>query len=107
MFRMKGLQHQQSVFHNLINSVMTNRGYTHSGRNYFVDLVMGWKTSKQIVGETIENIKTEDARKITLEVTDDLLIAQCFVFFSAGFEASSTTLSYTLYELTKRFKRKC
>ncbi|XP_030767023.1 probable cytochrome P450 6a14, partial [Sitophilus oryzae] len=34
-------------------------------------------------------------------ITDDEIIAQCFVFFAAGFETSSTTTTYAMLELSQ------
>nr|QEL53081.1 cytochrome P450 CYP6A104 [Mythimna separata] len=95
------IKKQFQFFDNLITSVMTRREYKHSGRNDFVDLVMSWKINKQIVGESLQTSKSGEIRKVSLEATDDLLVAQCFVFFAAGFETSSTTLGFTLYEIAK------
>nr|CAD7423189.1 unnamed protein product [Timema monikensis] len=36
---------------------------------------------------------------IDIELTDNLLASQCFVFFVAGFETSSATMSFCLHEL--------
>ncbi|CAB3259457.1 unnamed protein product [Arctia plantaginis] len=95
------LSKQINFFQNLITSVMERRDYKSSGRNDFVDLVLSWKLNNQIVGDSIKSIKTGEVHKVTLTADDDLLVAQCFVFFVAGFETSSTTLSYTIYELAK------
>ncbi|KAJ8718250.1 hypothetical protein PYW08_002487 [Mythimna loreyi] len=95
------LKAQLVFFNNLITSVMSRREYKFSGRHDFVDLLMSWKKSHQITGDSIKNMKTGEHQKVTLEANDELLVAQCFVFFAAGFETSSTTLSYTLYEIAK------
>lgn len=36
-----------------------------------------------------------------LELTGDALVAQAAVFFTGGFETSSSTMSFTLYELAR------
>ncbi|MBN4841793.1 cytochrome P450, partial [Citrobacter braakii] len=98
------IKKQIAFFHNLITAVMGKRNYQPSGRHDFVDLVMSWKQSNVITGDSMKSLTTGEAHKVSLVADDDLLVAQCFVFFTAGFETSSTTLSYTLYELAKHPK---
>lgn len=35
------------------------------------------------------------------ELTDELFVAQCFIFWGAGFETTSSVLTFALYELAK------
>lgn len=72
-------------FMNAVKETVTYREQNHVKRNDFMDLLINLKNnpgSGEHGGLTIEQIA-----------------AQAFVFFLAGFETSSTTLTYCLYEL--------
>lgn len=88
-------------FKNLLLDVFASRQHKPSNRNDFVDLVLNLKLNEYVVGDSITNMKTGGEEKVRLEVNDDLLSAQCVMFFAAGYETSATTLSFTLYQLAK------
>lgn len=95
----------EMFFSNLLTGVFENRNYKPSPRSDFVDLVLNMKTNqKHIIGDSINNLKTGNEEKIKLELTNELLVSQCMVFFAAGFETSATALGLTLYELAKNPK---
>ncbi|XP_044590810.1 cytochrome P450 6B2-like, partial [Cotesia glomerata] len=55
-------------------------------KNDFIDLIMELQ---------------DNPEKVDIKLTDTLLTSQLFVFFLAGFETSSTTMSNALYELAQ------
>lgn len=59
-------------------------------RNDFMDLLIQLKN-----GSDLENENAKQSEKLSLEE----VAAQAFLFFAAGFETSSTTMMYCLYEL--------
>ncbi|XP_053617329.1 cytochrome P450 6B5-like [Plodia interpunctella] len=89
-----------SFFHNLLTKVFAGRDYKPTTRNDFVDLLLNLYNDKYLTGDSIENMKGGN-KKISLKVDDEMLVAQCSLFFAAGFETSSTTIHFTLHELAK------
>lgn len=88
-------------FFKLLTGIFEARNYKATNRNDFIDLVLGLKENKCMIGDSLNNMKIGAGKKIEIEVDDDLLVAQCVMFFAAGFETTATTLSFTLYELAK------
>ncbi|XP_051168141.1 probable cytochrome P450 6a13 [Leptopilina boulardi] len=74
-----------NFFVNLIRDTMQYRKENNIVRHDFIDLLREVKENPDRLGD--------------LELTDSLIAAQAFVFFIAGFETSSTTMSNALYEL--------
>ncbi|XP_014204417.1 probable cytochrome P450 6a13 [Copidosoma floridanum] len=68
-----------------ITETMEYRRRNNIKRNDFVDLLMEIRDNPEKISQ--------------IEMTDTLLTAQAFVFFIAGYETSSTTISNALYEL--------
>ncbi|XP_072934763.1 uncharacterized protein [Epargyreus clarus] len=88
-------------FHKLLMEVFEKRQYQPSSRNDFVDLILSLYKNTYISGDSLNNLKTGGHEKVNIKVDDDLLVAQCVAFFTAGFETSSTASTFTLFELAK------
>ncbi|XP_043471293.1 uncharacterized protein LOC122504303 [Leptopilina heterotoma] len=74
-----------NFFTGLITDTIKYRKENHIVRHDFVDL--------------LRYVKENPEKMDDVELTDTLIAAQCFIFFAAGFETSSTTMSNALYEL--------
>lgn len=88
-------------FHELLTGVFKSRKYTPTSRNDFVDQILGWTKKSHLSTDSFTRDINGEPKKFELKVDDEYLVAQCVVFFAAGFETSATTLSFTLYELAK------
>lgn len=73
-------------FMNVVKSTIEYREKNNIQRNDFMDLLIKLKTD-------------EDGDKLTDGLTVNQIAAQAFLFFLAGYETSSTTMLFTLYEL--------
>ncbi|XP_041982206.1 cytochrome P450 6B6-like [Aricia agestis] len=84
----------------LLKYVMAQRNYEPTGRNDFIDMMLELKQKGKISGESIEKRKSDGTTEtVEIEVDDELIVAQAFVFFAAGFETSSSSSSYLLHLL--------
>jgi cytochrome P450 family 6 len=89
-------------FRNMVQETVEYREKNNVKRNDFLQLLIQLKTKGLLDDEE----KTEDQNNETNKNTEtaegmsmNCLAAQAFVFFIAGFETSSTTMTFCLYEL--------
>lgn len=91
-----------TFFNSLLTEVFKSRNYEASARNDFVDLLLNLKKESFITGDSVTNMKDKTcSKKINITVDDTLLVGQTLSIFNAGFETSSTAMTFTLYELAK------
>ncbi|XP_014244280.1 probable cytochrome P450 6a13 [Cimex lectularius] len=82
-----------SFFTGVVRETMSYREKIDSQRNDFLQLMI------QLKKADFKNPVKDD-----ILFTDSVIAAQAFVFFLAGFETSSTTMSFCMYELSKNVK---
>ncbi|XP_060874580.1 probable cytochrome P450 6a14 [Metopolophium dirhodum] len=79
----------QQFFMGIVKQTIDFRNTNRVRRNDFIQLLLEIKN---------QNHNQENAIN-SIELTEELIAAQVFVFFLAGFETSSTTLSFCLHEM--------
>ncbi|XP_063383435.1 cytochrome P450 6B2-like [Cydia fagiglandana] len=84
----------------LVGAILKERKYEPSSRHDFIDLLIESKNKGLMTGESIEHMKPDGTPEIaSLEMDEELMAAQVFIFFAAGFETSSSATSFTLHQL--------
>ncbi|XP_063224001.1 cytochrome P450 6k1-like [Bacillus rossius redtenbacheri] len=81
--------------------VITVREKNNIKRNDLIDLLIQLKNQGRIEDEGVDdNEKSNQPISKTSDFTDDDLVAQAAIFFTAGYETNSSTLCFCLYELS-------
>ncbi|GLV36673.1 Cytochrome P450 6a20 [Carabus blaptoides fortunei] len=82
-----------TFFMNVVKSTVSYREKNNIQRNDFLQLLLNIKNQEH--KERGETESTDTNARLTL----DQIAAQCFVFFLAGFDTSSTTMTFSLFEM--------
>lgn len=83
----------EQFFMGIVKETVDYREKNNVRRNDFLDMLIDLKNKKLM--------KSEDGSDELTNLTIEEIAAQAFVFFTAGFETSSTTMGFTLYELAQ------
>lgn len=84
-------KHSAKFLRSTIGYVMRIREQTGMARNDLIDILLEFERSAKA-----------DKHKNQIALEGDILVAQAALFFTAGFETSSSAMSFALYELAKR-----
>ncbi|XP_037812139.1 uncharacterized protein LOC119603923 [Lucilia sericata] len=82
---------QTEFLRSTMNYVLNEREKSGKTRNDLIDILIEFKNST----------KSESNKSGHIKFEGDLLVAQAAIFFTAGFESSSATMSFALYELAR------
>lgn len=84
-------------FNNIVKLINTQRNGKPTSRRDFMDLILEMKNE----GELQSKKRADNDKVIQLEVSDSLISAQAFIFYSAGYETSTSSMACMLYLLAK------
>uniref|UniRef100_A0A0N7Z9E0 Putative cytochrome p450 6a2 n=1 Tax=Rhodnius neglectus TaxID=72488 RepID=A0A0N7Z9E0_9HEMI len=94
-------------FTGIINNTIKHRRENNYQRNDFLQLLMQVQDKGYVEVLTKDpadeylNIETSSFSTEKFELSNDQIAGQAFIFLTAGFEATTLTMMYTLYELSK------
>ena len=93
-FGIKVVPDKQTEFlRSIMNYVLYEREKSGKKRHDLIDILIEFKNSTKK-----DALNGNEGKRV---FDGDLLVAQAAIFFTAGFESSSATMSFTLYELAR------
>lgn len=95
----------EEFIYKLVNTTVDYREKNNVQRNDFMQLLIQLKNQGYIPADKGDNEdetnEWKNEKTETKKLTIDEITAQAFVFFGAGFESSSSTMSFSLFELAR------
>lgn len=84
----------------LVKRIIAQQNYININKNSFIELLLELQKQGNIIGKSIDKrLHNGSLAKVEIRFDDELLAAQVFVFFAAGFETSSSASSFLLHLL--------
>lgn len=89
----------EKFFMSMVKQTVDYREKNNIHRKDFMHLLLQLKNQGQLNDEENNISNSSQTSSVTSAITFAELAAQCYVFFLAGFETSSTTMTFALFEL--------
>ncbi|XP_049814672.1 probable cytochrome P450 6a13 isoform X2 [Schistocerca nitens] len=94
-----GTEEVSQFFRNMVRETVEYREKNNVTRNDFMHLLIQLKNRGFVDDDKLNGLMDSSKDVDNWKLSMDDVAAQAFVFFLAGFETSSTTMSFALYEL--------
>ncbi|GAB0099412.1 hypothetical protein DMENIID0001_152680 [Sergentomyia squamirostris] len=103
MFRVKSVDNNYEEFiYRILKETMTFREKNNVQRKDFLQLLLQLKNTGKVDSEDNWNIQSTGSDNNSKTLTFHELAAQIHLFFQAGYETTSATISFCLYQLAKQ-----
>ncbi|CAH0731802.1 unnamed protein product, partial [Brenthis ino] len=91
----------ESFFYKLYLDTTKSKHLNELFKSDYIDHFLELKKKKYIYSEPVKNSNIENKKVVRIEVNQELMVYQSLSLFGAGFETTSTAMTFLLYELAK------
>ncbi|XP_045520535.1 cytochrome P450 6B5-like [Pieris brassicae] len=89
----------REIIMEILDSVRSHRQNDDTQRNDFINILLELGKAGKLTGDSLETDDTGKYKQAEIEFDNNRIAAQLFIYFIAGFETSSTTMSYAMHQL--------